>query len=54
MMMSQGPPLTLTQESFGSFNPSSSAQRKGSITSDGSTYNLFQSTRVNQVFCPLL
>jgi len=48
--LSQGLIQYLTQqESFGSFNPSSSAQRKGSITSDGSTYNLFQSTRTNQV-----
>ncbi|KAK5659574.1 hypothetical protein OQA88_776 [Cercophora sp. LCS_1] len=35
-------------ESFGTYNPSSNAQRKGSITSDGSTYTLYQSTRTNQ------
>ncbi|KAK0641888.1 glycoside hydrolase family 11 protein, partial [Cercophora newfieldiana] len=34
-------------ESFGSYNPSQGS-RKGSITTDGSTYNLFQSTRTNQ------
>jgi endo-1,4-beta-xylanase len=35
-------------ENFGTYNPSSGAQRKGSVTSDGSTYDIYQSTRTNQ------
>jgi len=35
-------------ENFGTYNPSSGAQRKGSINVDGSTYDIYQSTRTNQ------
>ncbi|KFY41067.1 hypothetical protein V495_05084 [Pseudogymnoascus sp. VKM F-4514 (FW-929)] len=35
-------------ESFGSYDPSSAAQSKGSVTVDGSTYNILQTTRTNQ------
>jgi endo-1,4-beta-xylanase len=35
-------------ESYGSYNPSSGASLKGTITSDGATYNIYQTTRVNQ------
>jgi len=35
-------------ESFGSYNPSSGAQKLGSITSDGSNYDIFRTQRVNQ------
>jgi peptidoglycan/xylan/chitin deacetylase (PgdA/CDA1 family) len=35
-------------ENFGSYNPSSGAQRFGSVTSDGSTYDLYRTQRVNQ------
>jgi endo-1,4-beta-xylanase len=35
-------------ESFGSYNPSSGAQRFGSVTTDGSTYDLYRTQRVNQ------
>jgi endo-1,4-beta-xylanase len=35
-------------ESFGTWNPSSGAQRKGSVTSDGGTYDILVSTRTNQ------
>ncbi|RDL36502.1 Endo-1,4-beta-xylanase [Venustampulla echinocandica] len=35
-------------ESYGSYNPSSAASKKGSVTSDGGTYDIFQTTRVNQ------
>jgi len=35
-------------ENFGTYNPSSGAQRKGSVTSDGSTYDILVSTRTNQ------
>lgn len=35
-------------ESFGSYNPSSGAQKLGSITSDGSSYDIFRTQRVNQ------
>ncbi|PVI05575.1 glycoside hydrolase family 11 protein [Periconia macrospinosa] len=35
-------------ESFGSYNPSSGTQKKGSITSDGGTYDIFQTMRYNQ------
>jgi endo-1,4-beta-xylanase len=35
-------------ENFGSFNPSSNAQKKGEITVDGSTYDIAVSTRTNQ------
>ncbi|KAI1350038.1 xylanase [Xylaria sp. FL0043] len=35
-------------ESFGSYNPSSGATKRGSITSDGGTYDIYQTQRVNQ------
>jgi endo-1,4-beta-xylanase len=35
-------------ESFGSYNPSSGASKRGSITSDGGTYDIYQTQRVNQ------
>jgi endo-1,4-beta-xylanase len=35
-------------ENFGAYNPSSGAQYKGSHTSDGATYNVYVSQRVNQ------
>ena len=35
-------------ESYGSYNPSSGAQKKGSIQSDGGTYDIYQTQRVNQ------
>jgi len=35
-------------ENFGTYNPSSGAQHLGSLTSDGGTYNIYKSTRVNQ------
>jgi endo-1,4-beta-xylanase len=35
-------------DNFGSFNPGSQATRMGSVTTDGSTYDIFRSQRVNQ------
>ncbi|KAI2635760.1 glycoside hydrolase family 11 protein [Hypomontagnella submonticulosa] len=35
-------------ESFGTYNPSSGAQKLGSIQSDGSTYDIYRTQRVNQ------
>ncbi|KAK7023695.1 hypothetical protein VNI00_014010 [Paramarasmius palmivorus] len=35
-------------ESYGSYDPSSAAQLKGTVTCDGATYNVLQTTRVNQ------
>ncbi|KAH6873775.1 glycosyl hydrolases family 11-domain-containing protein [Coprinopsis sp. MPI-PUGE-AT-0042] len=35
-------------ENFGNYDPSSNAQRKGTVTLDGSVYDIAQSTRVNQ------
>jgi len=35
-------------EAFGSYNPSSGAQRRGTIQSDGGTYDIYQTQRVNQ------
>jgi endo-1,4-beta-xylanase len=35
-------------EDFGSYNPSSGATRLGSITSDGGTYDIYRTQRVNQ------
>ncbi|KAF5366575.1 hypothetical protein D9758_008916 [Tetrapyrgos nigripes] len=35
-------------ESYGSYNPSSAAAKKGSVTCDGASYDILQTTRVNQ------
>ncbi|KAH8596631.1 glycosyl hydrolases family 11-domain-containing protein, partial [Bisporella sp. PMI_857] len=35
-------------ENFGTYNPSSGATKKGTVTSDGSTYDILVSTRTNQ------
>ncbi|MFC6016785.1 glycoside hydrolase family 11 protein [Plantactinospora solaniradicis] len=35
-------------ENFGSYNPSSGATRMGSVTTDGGTYDILRSQRVNQ------
>jgi endo-1,4-beta-xylanase len=35
-------------ENFGSYNPSTGATRLGSVTTDGSTYDLYRTQRVNQ------
>jgi endo-1,4-beta-xylanase len=35
-------------ENFGSFNPSTGAARLGSVTTDGSTYDIYRTQRVNQ------
>jgi len=35
-------------ESFGTYNPSTGATLKGSFSSDGSTYNIYQTQRVNE------
>ncbi|KAL1868421.1 hypothetical protein VTK73DRAFT_3687 [Phialemonium thermophilum] len=35
-------------ESFGTYNPSSGARKLGSIESDGGTYDIYQTQRVNQ------
>jgi len=34
-------------ESFGTYNPSSGAQKKGTVTTDGSVYDIYVSTRTN-------
>jgi endo-1,4-beta-xylanase len=34
-------------ESYGSYNPSSGATYKGSVTTDGATYNIYTATRYN-------
>ncbi|KAJ4354836.1 hypothetical protein N0V95_003446 [Ascochyta clinopodiicola] len=35
-------------ESYGSYNPSSGTTKKGSVTSDGGVYDIYQTTRTNQ------
>jgi endo-1,4-beta-xylanase len=35
-------------ENYGSFNPSTGATRLGSVTTDGSTYDIYRTQRVNQ------
>ncbi|WP_432994768.1 glycoside hydrolase family 11 protein [Dactylosporangium sp. CA-233914] len=35
-------------ENYGSYNPSTGAQRLGSVTTDGSTYDIYRTQRVNQ------
>ncbi|CAG6398961.1 glycoside hydrolase family 11 protein [Actinacidiphila cocklensis] len=35
-------------DNYGNYNPSSGASRLGSVTSDGSTYDLYRTQRVNQ------
>ncbi|KAF1917477.1 xylanase [Ampelomyces quisqualis] len=35
-------------ETYGSYNPASAAQKKGSVTTDGGTYDILQTTRTNQ------
>ncbi|KAI0264994.1 glycosyl hydrolases family 11-domain-containing protein [Gloeopeniophorella convolvens] len=35
-------------EDFGTYNPASSLTHKGTLTSDGSTYDVYEGTRVNQ------
>ncbi|OQE21623.1 hypothetical protein PENSTE_c011G07914 [Penicillium steckii] len=35
-------------EDFGTYNPSSGATKKGTVTSDGSVYDIYTSERVNQ------
>src|SRR4051795_1016475 len=35
-------------ENYGSYNPSSGATPMGTVTTDGSTYNIYRSQRVNQ------
>ncbi|PKS09327.1 hypothetical protein jhhlp_003941 [Lomentospora prolificans] len=35
-------------ENYGTYNPASNAQKKGQLTSDGGTYDIYVSTRTNQ------
>lgn len=39
--------LTHVSESFGTYDPASGGQFKGTVESDGGTYNIYTSTRVN-------
>lgn len=34
-------------ESYGTYNPSTGATLKGTVTSDGATYNIYETTRTN-------
>ncbi|KAG9035460.1 hypothetical protein FS837_001924 [Tulasnella sp. UAMH 9824] len=34
-------------DAFGSYNPASAAKMKGTVVTDGATYNIYQSTQVN-------
>ena len=34
-------------ESYGNYNPGSAGQRKGSVTTDGGTYDIYVATRTN-------
>lgn len=35
-------------ESYGTYNPASSLTHKGTVTSDGATYDIYTGTRTNQ------
>ena len=35
-------------EDFGTYNPSTGATYKGTVTSDGSVYNIYETQRVNE------
>lgn len=35
-------------ENFGTYNPSTGATKKGSVTTDGSVYDIYQTTRTNK------
>ena len=35
-------------ENYGTYNPSSGTSKKGTVDSDGSTYDVYQTTRTNQ------
>lgn len=39
--------LTRGSRNFGTYNPSSGAAFQGSVTSDGSVYNIYKTTRTN-------
>jgi len=40
--------LDYVVESYGTYNPSSAATLKGSVTTDGGTYDILQTTRTQQ------